>query len=155
MTDRETGGSSLRRSHRTKAEEEENTGQLWYCTRQRAGPLVKECRSIRPRLAQTDTRQDLKDKREIQRYVNSAVSRTQVDRLELRLALFGYEGSHYTLTYDDAHLPQDFDGVRRSFRAFRERAKRWRRGRPYDWIVCIEGKHGDHRYHIHGGYPSS
>ena len=127
----------------------DSTDMIWTCVRQRAGPLVKECRAIRPRLARADTRQDLKDKREIQRYVNSAVSRTQVDRLELRLALFGYEGSHYTMTYDNQHLPQDFDGVRRSFRAFRERAKRWRRGRPYDWIGCIEGKHGDHRYHIH------
>ena len=53
------------------------------------------------------------------------------------------------MTYDDEHLPRDYDGVRRYFRAFRERAKRWRHGQPYDWIGCIEGKHGDHRYHIH------
>ena len=29
----------------------------WYCTCQRAGPLVKECRAIRPRLARTDSRE--------------------------------------------------------------------------------------------------
>lgn len=26
-------------------------GPMFYCTRQRAGPLVKECRAIRPRLS--------------------------------------------------------------------------------------------------------
>lgn len=122
---------------------------VWYCTRQRAGPLVKECRALRPRIGPNDTRQDVREKRELQRYAHSAVNRSQVDRLELRLALYGYEGSHYTLTYDDLHLPHDFDGVRRYFRAFRERARRWRHGEPYDWTGCIEGKHGDHRYHIH------
>lgn len=122
---------------------------LWYCTRQRAGPLVKECRAIRPRIGPADTREDIKAKRDIQRYSHSPVCRTQVDRLELRLALFAFEGVHYTLTYDNEHLPHDFNGVRKSFRAFRERAKRWRGGKPYDWIGCIEGKHGDHRFHIH------
>lgn len=34
--------------------------------------------------------------------------RSQADRLELRLALFGFEGTHYTLTYDSVHLPRTF-----------------------------------------------
>ena len=121
----------------------------WYCTRQRAGPLIKECRALRPPLGPSGTRQDAVDKRQLRRNGHSAVSRSQVDRLELRLALFGYEGSHYTLTYDFDHLPKDYDGVRRYFRAFLARAKRWQHGDPFDWIVCIEGRHGDHRYHIH------
>ena len=124
-------------------------GPLFYCTRQRAGPLVKECRAIRPRLSESDTRDDRKAKNEILRYSHSAVCRTQADRLELRLALFGYEGQHYTLTYDSEHLPRDFQGVRKSLRAFQARAKRWHHDEPYDWIYAIEGKHGDHRYHIH------
>lgn len=121
----------------------------WYCVRQRAGPLVKECRAIRPRLSQYDTREDRKEKNVIIKSPHSAVCRTQVDRLELRLALFGYEGLHHTLTFDDEHLPRDFTGVRRTLRAFMARAKRFIDGRPYDYIYCIEGKHGDHRYHIH------
>ena len=121
----------------------------FYCTRQRAGPLVKECRSFRPRFSQDDTREDRKAKNEILRYAHSAVCRTQADRLELWLALFGYEGQHYTLTYDDAHLPPDFNGVRRTLRAFMARAKRWHHDQPFDWIYAIEGKHGDHRYHTH------
>lgn len=124
-------------------------GPLFYCTRQRAGSLVKECRSLRPKLTPEDTRDDRKAKNEIIRYAHSAVCRTQADRLELRLALFGYEGQHYTLTYDNLYLPRDFQGVRKSLRAFMGRAKRWRHGEPFDWIYAIEGKHGDHRYHIH------
>ena len=80
----------------------------WYCTCQRAGPLVKECRAIRPRLARTDSREDRRDKNEIIRSPHSAVCRSQADRLELRLALFGFEGTHYTLTYDSVHLPRTF-----------------------------------------------
>ena len=80
---------------------------VWYCTRQRAGPLVKECRALRPRLSQEDTREDHRAKQEILRYSHSAVCRSQADRLELRLALYGYEGSHYTLTFDDEHLPRE------------------------------------------------
>lgn len=34
-------------------------------------------------------------------------------------------------------------------RAFMARARRFNEGRPFDWITCVEGLHGDHRYHIH------
>lgn len=121
----------------------------WYCCRQRAGPLVKECRAIRPRFSPEDTRQERRDKKEIINSPYSAVCRSQADRLELRLALFGYEGDHYTLTFDDEHLPKNFAGVRNRLRAFFGRAKRWRHDQPFDYIYCIEGRHGDHRYHIH------
>lgn len=123
--------------------------QLWYCTRQRAGPLVKESRALRPRLSSGDSADDRRDKQLLVRSPHTAVCRTWVDRLELRLALFGYRGTHYTLTFSDETLPSDFSGVRRAFRAFTGRINRWRRGRPYDYIYCIEGLHGDHRYHIH------
>lgn len=121
----------------------------WYCVRQRAGPLVKECRALRPRLAQDDTYEDQKAKIQIKKLQHSAVCRTQVDRLELRLALFGYSGMHYTLTYDPLHLPRDFVGVRKSLKAFMARSRRFNDDMPYDWVYCIEGLHGDHRYHIH------
>lgn len=121
----------------------------WFCCRQRAGPLVKECRSLRPRLNREDSLQERKEKQEIIKSPHSAVCRTQVDRLELRLALFGYEGDHYTLTFDNEHLPKNFPGVRARLRAFLGRAKRWKKDNPFDYIYCIEGKHGDHRYHIH------
>lgn len=109
--------------------------------------MVKECRALRPRLSQYDTRADRREKKAVSQH--SAVCRTQVDRLELRLALFWYEGSHHTLTFDSEHLPRDFHGVRAALRAFMARAKRWHDDVPFDYIYCIEGLHGDHRYHIH------
>ena len=120
----------------------------WICCRQRAGPLIKECRYIIPRRYQSDGPEDLRDKNAILRARRSAVGRRSVDRLEIKLAQFGYRGSHYTLTFDSQHLPDRFDGVRRCSRAFVERAQRWK-GRGFDRIVCMEGLHGDHRYHIH------
>lgn len=120
----------------------------WYCTRQRAGPLIKECRALRPRLG-ADTWSDQADKNKVLKLQHSAVCRTQVDRLELRLALFGRLGIHYTLTYDDLHLPVNFAEVRKTLRAFMARAQRWNDGDCFDWIYCIEGLHGDHRYHTH------
>lgn len=122
---------------------------IWHCVRQRAGPLVKECRALRPHLSRMDTPEDRKDKQQIIRSQHSAVCRSQTDRLELRLALYGYRGSHYTLTFDSASLPSSFAGVRQAVRAFQARAKRWKGGVPYDWIYAIEGLHGDHRYHVH------
>lgn len=125
----------------------------WECSRIRAGPLVKECRALRPRFRSGETALDHRAKAELKRYQRSAVNRKQVDRLEIRLALLGPTGSHYTLTYDDDHLPEDFGGVRRSLRAFLSRVGRWRDGRPLDYAYAIEGLHGDHRYHIHFACP--
>lgn len=59
-------------------------------------------------------------------------------------------GTHYTLTFDNAHLPRDFPGVRLALRAFLSRVGRYMgAGPPLDYIYAIEGLHGDHRYHIH------
>ena len=121
----------------------------WYCVRQRAGPLVKESRSIRPRLSAGDSPWEQAEKNKILRPPrDSAVCRTRVDRLELRLALFGYEGSVYTLTFDREHEPEGFRDVRRAWKSFCKRLRRWR-ARGFDYIYLIEGRHGDHRYHIH------
>ena len=121
----------------------------WYCVKQWAGPLVKECRALRPKLSGRDTAADRREKRAIKQPPHSAVCHSQADRLELRLALFGFEGSHHTLTFDNLHLPANFAGVRASLRAFLARARRWHGGEPFDYIYCVEGLHGDHRYHIH------
>lgn len=123
--------------------------KLWICERQRAGPLVKESRALRPRLSRHDSPNDRIEKNKILRPgLDSSVCRSRVDRLELRLALFGYEGWVYCLTFDPAHLPEKFRDVRKVWRAFLGRLKRWK-NRPFDYVYLIEGKHGDHRYHIH------
>lgn len=121
----------------------------WYCVRQRAGPLVKECRSIRPRLSKYDTPYERTEKNKILRPAgDSSVCRTRVDRLELRLALFGYEGTMYTLTFANEHEPQRFKDVRRFWRSFLRRLK-LHRGREFDYVYLVEGRHGDRRFHIH------
>ena len=123
---------------------------IWTCVRQRAGPLVKECRAIRPRLSSNDTPYERTEKNKILRPPrDSSVCRTRVDRLELRLALFGFEGSTYTLTFDREHEPGKFQDVRRAWRSFLYRLKKWKKGAPFDYVYLIEGRHGDHRYHIH------
>lgn len=119
----------------------------WYCCRQRAGPLVKECRSIRPRLSKNDTPYERTEKNKILRPAgDSSVCRSRVDRLELRLALFGYEGRVYTLTFDAE--PKSWKDVRKYWRSFLRRLK-LQRGEAFDYVYLVEGKHGDHRYHIH------
>ena len=124
----------------------------WQCCRQRAGPLVKECRALRPRLA-AESAADESSKRELRRKENGTFERRQVDRLELRLALMGYKSSMHTLTFDSAHLPRDFREVRASLCNFFKRVQRWRAGlnRPpaFDYINAIEGLHGNRRYHVH------
>lgn len=121
----------------------------WVCTRQRAGPLVKECRAIRPRLSPNDTPYERTEKNKILRPPrDSSVCRTSVDRLELRLALFGFEGSVYTLTFDTDHTPKNLAEVRKAWRSMQRRMKMWKE-RPFDYAYRIEGLHGDHRLHMH------
>ena len=122
----------------------------WICVRQRAGPLVKECRSLRPRLSQHDTPYERQQKNQILLPKgDSSVCRSRVDRLELRLALFGFEGSFYTLTFDDEHLPDKFQDVRKVWRSFLRQLDLWKPDWSRDYIYLIEGRHGDRRYHIH------
>lgn len=124
-------------------------GLRWQCCRQVAGPLVKESRAIRPRLSRLDSPYDRAEKNRILRPPrDSSVCRSRVDRLELLLALFGFDGQSYTLTFADDCLPPTFKEVRKAWRRFLYKLRRWR-GRPFDYVYLIEGKHGDHRYHIH------
>ena len=124
--------------------------RLWYCTRQRAGPLVKECRALRPRLSADDTPWERREKNKILVPPrDSAVCHSTVDRLELRLALFGFEGCCYTLTFDDDHLPLKFRDARAAARNFWVKLQRWNGGKAFDRVSLIEGKHGDQRYHLH------
>lgn len=123
----------------------------WYCCRQRAGPLVKECRALRPRFSPEDTDADYRAKEELRRRQNGTFDRHQVDRLELRLALLGFDGVMHTLTFDPDHLPRDFRGVRRELQSFFKRWRRWRAERVEDprlrYLYAIEGLH--RRYHVH------
>ncbi len=114
--------------------------------RQRAGPLVKVLVTDR----RCFIRRSCDSKMAIRKRCGPAMSRTTVDKLELRLALFGYDGVFYTLTFADEYLPRDRAGVMRIWDAFTKKLKRWRKGKSLDYYVYrIEGLHGDKRYHIH------
>ena len=78
-----------------------------------------------------------------------ALSRTSLDKLELRLALFAYDGIFYSLNFDNAHLPANWAGVERVWDAFLKRLRRWSRKPVEFYVYRMEGLHGDHRYHIH------
>lgn len=117
--------------------------ETYVCVKQRAGPLTK--------VLVTDNYSYLA------RYGPGAVcercgpamSRTSVDKLELRLALYGYDGIFYTLTFDNDHLPPNRAGVQRVWDAFLKRLRRWARKPVEYYVYRIEGLHGGHRYHIH------
>lgn len=72
-----------------------------------------------------------------------------VDKLELYLALFGYAGAHYVLTFRDADLPDGFDGVKRCYRAFLTRVRRWEPSAVQKYVYAVEAGHEFGRWHIH------
>lgn len=122
----------------------------FYCVRQQAGRLVKEYRgTIPPRYSATDTDEDRRDKTELKRQRRTVLNRDSTDRLELMIALMGDQATHYILEFDDEHLPRSFADVRKALRSFLRRVERFRGTNQLDYIPAIEGKHGDHRYHIH------
>lgn len=117
--------------------------EQYIVVKQRAGPLVK--------VLVTDNYAYLRryGAGAVRKRCGPAMSRTSRDKLELRLALYGYDGIFYTLTFDDDHLPPDRAGAQRVWDAFSKRLRRWAR-KPVDYYVYrIEGIHGDHRLHIH------
>lgn len=123
--------------------------RLWECQRVRAGPLVKELRMIRPRFSRFDDADERAEKKFIRRYC--AVTRRSVDRLELRLALMGWDSAHYTLEFDPATLPQTYTGALICFQTFLRRCKRRRekegKAPGFGFVKRIEGLHS--RYHVH------
>lgn len=123
--------------------------ETYYCIRQRAGPLTKEYRgTLPPRYSPNDTAQDRKKKTELKQQRRNALNRSSLDRLELRIAQLGKHATHYILEFDDEHLPKKFADVKKAQDAFLWRVKNYK-GHGIDWIKAIEGRHGDHRYHIH------
>ena len=118
--------------------------------RQRAGPFVKAYATDRKSFV-LRCLGDSPDK--LRRRFVPALQRTSVDKLELRLALFGYHGIFYTLTFAPEFLPRDRRGVELAWKAFLRRLQRWWKehgnGKDILYVYRIEGLHGDHRWHLH------
>ena len=117
--------------------------------RQRAGPLTKEVRYLRPQLRPGDLPGVRREKNEIVRAIrDSCFRRTAADRLELMLALMGWEATTYVLTFSDGQLPDSFAGVRACWARFSKDMRR-AHGGAFDYVYVIEGLHGGKRWHIH------
>ena len=106
-----------------------------YCiVKQRAGPLVK--------VFSTDRACFLRKNGEcIRSRCGPAMSRTTVDKLELRLALFEYDGVFHSLTFAPENLPANRKEVQQIWNTYLKRLKRWGSGKPFDYVYRIEGLH--------------
>lgn len=71
-----------------------------------------------------------------------------MDRLEVMLALMGWGCSLYTLTFANETLPQSLAQTRDWWKACSKGLRRVRGG-AFPYVYCIEGLHGDHRWHVH------
>lgn len=62
------------------------------------------------------------------------MSRTTVDKLELRLALFEYDGVFHSLTFAPENLPESRKDVQQIWNTYLKRLKRWGSGKPFDYV---------------------
>ena len=113
----------------------------YIVVRQRAGPLTKVMvtdaywyRRYGPGAAQKRCR--------------PAFYRTEIDKAELKAALFGYDGVLYTFTFMDEFLPEEHAEVKRLWTNYMIRLKRCIGFTP-EYLYRIEHRHGDGRWHIH------
>lgn len=122
----------------------------YVIVRQQAGPFVKAYA--------TDRRAFVKWNRgcspgEARRRCGPAMCRTSLDKLEVRLALFGYDGVFYSLTFAPEQTPESYAETRRRWDAFVKRLKRWRADLPnapasdFDYVYRIERLHDN--WHLH------
>ena len=113
-----------------------------YCiVKQRAGPLVK--------VFSTDRACFLRKNGEcIRSRCGPAMSRTTVDKLELRLALFEYDGVFHSLTFAPENLPESRKEVQQIWNTYLKRLKRWGSGKPFDYVYRIEGLHDSLHIHV-------
>jgi len=77
-----------------------------------------------------------------------AMSRTTVDKLELRLALFEYDGVFHSLTFAPENLPESRKDVQQIWNTYLKRLKRWGSGKPFDYVYRIEGLHDSLHIHV-------
>lgn len=117
----------------------------WCVVVQRSGPLTKTYFTDRHKSVAWAARQQCRDGPSPGPYMWG----TSEDKLELYLALFGFAGAHYVLTFRDDDLPPNFDGVKRCFRAFTTKARRWRPEALKKYVYAVEAGHEKGRWHIH------
>lgn len=111
---------------------------------QQAGPLVKAYATDRAGFVRWN-RGDSPG--EARKRCGPALARTTRDKLELRLALFGYEGIFYTLTFVPEDTPTSWAETKKRWDVFLRRLKRYRAKKrlstDFDYIYRIEHLHTD------------
>lgn len=116
-----------------------------------AGPLVKIVEYIPPMPRDKGTTRSARHKATDQ--AHKALNRRRAQgRLEEKLAAnFGSWDYFATFTYRPGEEPKTRKAAIADKRQYvrRLRESRKRRGQPLCWIVAIENKHGEGRYHLH------
>ena len=111
---------------------------------QRAGPLTKTYTTDRISRVEWAARQQCRGSPSSDPMIWGG----SAQKLELYLALFGYSGAHYVLTFRDADLPKDFDGARHRLAAFVKRVRR-RYPEVRRYVYGVEAGHERGRWHLH------
>lgn len=82
-----------------------------------------------------------------------SMCRTSAEKVELRMALLGYNGHHIILSYAPENLPKNLDEAERSWRRLLRRLQKWRvgQGLPKDFLYVyrIEGQDPTKPYDFH------
>ena len=111
---------------------------------QRAGPLTKTYTTDRISRVEWAARQQCRGSPSS----DPMIWGKSEQKLELYLALFGFSGAHYVLTFRDADLPRDFDGAKRRLVAFVRRVRR-RYPEVRRYVYGVEAGHEHDRWHLH------
>lgn len=126
----------------------------YVCVSQSAGPFTKAF--VTDRAAFVRRSVDATSC-EIRKRAGPAMSRSTLDKLELRLALFGYDGVFYSLTFAPDQTPRDYLATRNAWDRFLRRLKRWKSQQEpadaapgkggVDYVYRIERLHDN--WHLH------
>lgn len=121
----------------------------YVIVRQQAGPLVKAYATDRAGFVAWNRGAA---PGEVRKRCGPALARTSRDKLELRLALFGYDGIFFTLTFAPENTPKNRAETKRRWAAFLRRLKRYRERlqkesphlripKEFDYVYRIEHLH--------------
>ena len=127
----------------------------YVIVRQQAGPFVKAY--------STDRRSFVRrSKNWISKELGRGLQRTPKDKLELYMALFGYDGCFYTLTFEASKTPKNYTQAKNRWEYFlrkilipwsreQDAYKKWKTPTDVDYAYRIEHLHsnGGEGWHIH------
>lgn len=117
----------------------------YVVVRQQAGPLVKAYATDRAWFVRWNRG---RSPGEARKRCGPALSRSNRDKLELRLALFGYDGVFYSLTFAPEYAPSSWAETKARWEAFRKKLGRYRDKLRAEWPKLDLPKEFDYVYRI-------